>query len=500
MQLKCDASVPLLSFVALSFSLLLVGCSSPPTTAVQKPFQDGVLTLAGPEDTEAVLRSAVRVWQSRQGASPATFVGFDAEKGPAQTADLWVLPTWRLPHWIAAGKLRPLPETLTWGASKSTWPGLLPIYRDSLVVWKGPTGRLGTPFAVPLLGEAPLLCYRLDLYADPKHQQGYRQESGQELAPPQTWAEFARQAAYFHKAGFPLPPLADDPVTLERWFGQVASGYARPPVYDQGPNQGPLAENALGLFQDPATGKPRLTEPGLVHGLRLLQTLQASRERQRPESGSPEMAFRSGRAALCVCEAPWIVRFQEANSPVRDRVGVVGLPGAEKSFDAKGETEFRVPNRMPYLGSGSLVVVLPVDAPHPEAASSLLAHLLDRQVSESLILNPRDACRVVRGDQLMPECSWGVLGLDSEQTAATKAALRWTLEHTRLKNPALALRLPATAEYRNALARHLRRALFDNVDAKTALAEAAREWEQLGAKFGHEKIRADVRVSLGLAP
>ena len=52
--------------------------------------------------------------------------------------------------------------------------------------------------------------------------------------------------------------------------------------------------------------------------------------------GEPEDLFRSGKAALCVCEAPWIVRFQEAGSTVRDKFDVLPLPGAEKYVGRDG--------------------------------------------------------------------------------------------------------------------------------------------------------------------
>lgn len=494
MQYKCRRLAPVFSAVVAA----LAGCSAAPTTAVERPFRDAALTVAGPAGVDSTLRAPVRTWQALQAAAPATFVPLDPSQGPAKPADVWVFPAWQLAHWVAAGKVQPLAERLTRRDGASAWPGVLPIYRDQLLLWRGPTGRVGTAYAVPLLGEAPLLCYRADLYADAEHRRKYREANpDQELRPPQSWAEFVRQAAYFHRAGFPLPALPDDPAALERLFGQVAAGYARRPALDQGPGQGPLPESALALFQDLATGAPRLEEPAFVHALGVLRAMQASRGPRG--DGAPEEAFRAGRAALCLCEAPWLVRFQEARSPVRDKVGVAGLPGAEKVFDG-GEGDLRQPNRMPYLGGGALVAALPADAPNKDAAESLLGHLLDRRVSTQLILDPRDAVRVVRGEQLEDGVKWDVLGLDGERTQAAKAALRWTLEHPTLKNAALALRGPDAAAYRDALVRHLRRALVEGVAAKDALAAAAAEWRALAEKAGPEKTRAAARLSVGLAP
>lgn len=459
------------------------------------------MILTGPSFTEELLQGPVRAWQARTGAT-VLFSTFDADDGQKKPADVWLIPTWQLPHWIDAGKLKPLPELLPRSDGANPWPGLLPVYRESLLVWQGPNGRLGTPFAVPVVGEAPLLCYRLDLYDDPKHQQAYQTATGKKLSPPTTWAEFTAQAAYFKQAGFPLPPLPDDPVALERLYGQVVAGYVRRPIHDTGGRAAPPQEIALALFHDPDTGAPRLGQPGFVHALRLLQAIQACRA--PADKDDPEEMFLTGKAPLCICETPWIVRFQGSESKVRDRFGLLQLPGAEKYIAANagptGEQDFSQPNRMPYLGSDSLVAVLPTDAPQPEAAASLLAHLLSREVSTALIQTPRDAAQAVRSEQLEDSVAWDVLGLDLERTRAAKTALRETLAPRSLRNPALALRSPHAAALRAGLVEQLRRALRDGADAKTCLDAVCQQWRDLAQKIGPAKMRTEIRLSIGLTP
>lgn len=501
MQDKCHVLVHVFTILSLLIPVGLSGCSSAPTTAPEKPLQGITLQVAGPDFTEELLRPAVLAWQSRNGAT-VTFQPLDPQTGPARPADVWLIPTWQLPHWIAEKKLSPLPESLPRTDGTNPWPGLLPIYRESLVVWQGPQGRMGTPYAIPVVGEAPLLCYRTDLYNDSAHRQAYRTATNQELTPPTTWAEFTSQATYWKKAGFPLPALPDDPVSLERRFGQVAAGYVRRPIHDTGSNQGPPKEISLALFHDPESGDPRLEHPGFVHALRLLQAMQSCRAPAGKDA--PEESFLLGQAPLCICDSPWVVQFQSNRSKVRDRFGILPLPGAEKYFgpDAgpTGEQEFRTPNRMPYLGCTSWVAVLPTDAATPEAATSLLAHLLNREVSTALMLTPQHAGQAVRGEQLEDSVAWDVLGLDLERTRAAKTALRDTLAPRTLRNPALCLRLPQTEQLREALVQQLRRGLLEGADAKACLTEAAQQWRDLAKQIGPERMRANVRLSIGLTP
>jgi ABC-type glycerol-3-phosphate transport system substrate-binding protein len=503
MQQNCRASAALF-FLLLALALAASGCSSARTTGPDLPFRGVTLTVACPPSCEPFLKRAARGWQARHQANSVTFVPFDPAQPPG--ADIWIVPGWQLPRWVVAGKVQPLPESLIQRDGASSWPAVLPLYRESLVVWLAQDRSARVPWAVPVLGEGPVLCYRSDLYADPAQQTAYRTETGQVLHPPATWAEFEIQAGYFsRKAQLSLPALPTDPGALERLFGQVAAGYARRPAHDVILRTEALPESALVLFQNLDTGAPLLDQPAFVHALQLLQKLQAFRAPARAtgqhEPDEPEELFRAGKAALCLCEAPWIVRFQEKDSSVRDNFNVTVLPGAEKFIGPEGTEDYLTPNRMPYLGTGLLVGALPTDLPgNKDAAVSLLAHLLERETNNSLVLSPPLAGRVVRSDQLDERIRWDVLGLDQARTRATVETLRETLLLRNLRNPALALRCPDAEAHRDLLVAQLRRALLDKVDAKTCLQEASQGWQQRREKLGAATIRSGARLSVGLLP
>src|SRR5260370_10366102 len=95
---------------------------------------------------------------------------------------------------------------------------------DQLLIWEG------VHYALPLIGDAPVCCFRSDLLDDPSHQAAFEKQFDRKLAPPATWADFERFARFFAEMlkGPSLPPLPPDDVGLERLFYSVAAGYVRP--------------------------------------------------------------------------------------------------------------------------------------------------------------------------------------------------------------------------------------------------------------------------------
>jgi hypothetical protein len=103
----------------------------------------------------------------------------------------------------------------------------------------------------------------------------------------------------------------------------------------------------------------------------------------------------------------------------------------------------------------------------------------------------------IRGEQLNRE-RWESFDLDERQTNHLRDALRQTLLHYGLKNPAVCLRTPRQVEHRTALVHQLRAALLQGVKANEALSKAAEAWEQMDRRQGWEAHKADYRRSLGL--
>src|SRR5262249_53406424 len=147
-------------------------------------------------------------------------------------------------------------------------------------------------------------------------------------------AEFFARHGSGGKPGASLPPLPSGEAELDRLFWTVAASCARRAVPGDEP-QGPDHDAEVFSFHcDQRTGEPRISGPGLVEALALLQRLQACRP--LGTAARPEEAFQDGLAVLCLCEASWLVPFQKAQKR-RDRFGICQVPGAGRYHTASGE-------------------------------------------------------------------------------------------------------------------------------------------------------------------
>jgi multiple sugar transport system substrate-binding protein len=460
-----------------------------------------LLRVACPGDpAAAVVETHARGWAARAGAQ-VEVLRYDRLPGPqtVESADVWVLRPAELPHWAAAGRLLPVPQPYTAREGPYGWRDLLPLYREQLLLWDR------AAVGLPLLGEAPVCCYRTDLLEDPAHRQAFRKQNGWDLGPPRTWEEYAAIAAYFRehgpggKPGPSLPPLPADEGGLDRLFYTVAAGYARRAIPADENTRGHTAET-FSFHYDLDTGRPRIDAPGFVYALRLLQRMQ----RCRPEGpGVPAEAFRDGKAVLCVTDAAWLPAFQKS-AAVRDKFSVCPMPGGGRYFEFGGGKEVvvwdakgRAANRVPYLGAGGWLAVVPRGSAHPEAAFALLAHLSGPEASNEIVLEPRWGGGPIRAPQLNRQ-RWDSFDLGPAATAALREALLETLLHRGIKNPALVLRIPEQASHRAALVAKLRPALAAGGNPEATLKEAAQLWSGLDKAKGPAAMKAEYRLSVGL--
>jgi multiple sugar transport system substrate-binding protein len=521
MQPKSPART--LLFFTLLGTVFAGGCRPKPLPEQPPPPYEGVsLRVACPREASAPVRagtkhgtestvaaivhSASRAWAARQGA-PVETVLYDRADGPEKVeADVWVVRPAEMPRWAAAGRLAPVPAALTaregaFGPSSD----LLPIYRDPLLYWDRKA------YALPLLGEAPICCWRGDLLEDRDNQEAFQKKYGRKLGPPASWEEFADIAEFFNgrpRKGQPegapsLPPLPESDDELDRTFFALAAPLARQALLKEEGAEDRLEEIFSSQY-DAKTGKARIGTPGFVEALRLLQRLQKCRPAEA--SADPDEAFRSGRAVLCLTEASALAGFQKS-AAVRDRFEVGPPPGSLRSFrHAAGQwQEYHEVNRVPYLGASGWLAVVPV-APaggrteQVEAAFALVADLGGRETSGQIVIDPRWGGGATREDHL-ERARWDSFDLDARRTAALREALRQTLQHRGLRNPVYRLRTPDEASHRAALLAAVRAALKDpNADPSAALAAVDKQWAELDQARGEATHLAEYRISLGLLP
>ena len=487
-------------FFGATWAAAVLGCGpAPPPPKNASPYRGVVVRVACPDQATADLVSAsAPAWASRFQARVETTI-YDLRQGPDgdASADVWVIRPAEMPHWAAAGRLAAAPREGTSADAGSDWTGLLPLYRDKLLLWDR------TVYALPVRGEAPVCFYRSDLFADPGRRAAYEAKYGRPLGPPRTWDEFADIAEFFQgESGGPhgLPPPRDDG-ELEREFFTVAACYARLAVPTDEPAGPDRAEEMFGFYYDLQKGFPRIDGAGFVRALAVLRRLRKC----RPDEASPAPAdaFRLGRAALCLADASRLPEFQTGEgTKVRDRFGVCRTPAAACYFPLDGRECLAAPdgNYVPYLGSGGWLGVVPKEAPHAGAAFSLLAALGGREASGQMVIGSRFGGDPIRSEQLEEGTSWAGFELKPDVVKELREALRQTLLHPGVENPALPLRTPDEHEHRAVLDAALRTAITSpEADPKKLLEDVARRWEEIDRDRGAAHL-AEYRISVGLLP
>jgi multiple sugar transport system substrate-binding protein len=463
----------------------VAGCPKPPAPTTPAP-KATVLRVACPDATSATIvgRYGGR-WASKAGTR-LQVTRYDPGTGPAAAgeADVWVLPTARMPRWAADDALLPVPDRYQDKAEAYAWTALLPLHRQRLLVWEE------KPYALPLLGDAWLCYWRADLFR--QHGAAFQQKHGRELTPPATWQEYAEIAAFFHELGKPsLPPLPQDDDALEHEFYAVAVPFVRRAVRED--EKFPATDELFSFHFDLESGRPRVNTPGFVAALQLVQRVQAYRP--KTAAAEPAAAFEKGDAVLCLASPAWAARFQKG--AVAGKFGVGRLPGSRQVFAYDGSA---LPaaggNHVPYLGAGGWLGAVPRSAAEAEAAFALLAYLSGPEQSLEIVAEPAWGGGVFRREQFN-KAGWQAFGLDTRRQNALVEALQQTLVHPGVINPVVRLRVPDERAYQQALVRYVREALEKGVPAEAALNAAAAVWVKIGEARGTRRRLNEYRLSVG---
>ncbi len=140
---------------------------------------------------------------------------------PDDDADIGVIEVQELGKWADLGELQQIPVELRAPDHPFQWTGLLPAYREQLILWGGQAR------AIPLAGDGYVIVYRTDRLKEPRFMNDFNAQFARNPTAPTTWEEFAAIAGIFSSIdGKPSVPALTN-TELASLFFRIAACYDR---------------------------------------------------------------------------------------------------------------------------------------------------------------------------------------------------------------------------------------------------------------------------------
>ncbi len=195
-----------------------------------------------------------------------------------------VVPSW-MPDLAQAGALEPLDSYIDRYGYSDEIRQIAPTFRDN---WMKANDRI---YALPDDGDALILYYRKDLFADPELRTAFKAKYGYDLAPPKTWRQFAE-----------IGQFLTDRLKTQGIYGASA---VRDPAFAQYMFQERF-RNEGGRFFDPVTMRASIND---TVGIRTLTEMREENRFMPPGVEAfkfPEnlAVFLSGQAAMTISWPP----------------------------------------------------------------------------------------------------------------------------------------------------------------------------------------------------
>jgi ABC-type glycerol-3-phosphate transport system substrate-binding protein len=477
-----------------------MGCGddSNPTASITKPFTGVSLNLRCPDREFAeALSPAARSWAERTGAKIAIQV---EPMVSGDSADIGIIDVPEFGTWADRGDLKPVPPSLRTQDNPYQWTGLLPVYREQLIVWGGQAQ------AIPLAGDGSVIVYRADRLKDPTFIAKFKSQVGREPADPSTWEEFAAIAAVFAALdGKPsLPALTNS--ELATLFFRIAACHDNLAQHESMQTKLGGGLESLSFQFDLTNGNPRLTDPAFVESARWLADLTAKKCLPPPAAGTtsdPAAAFAKNQAMIAVLSLAQLAQFPRENGAIPERFGIAAMPGTRTAFDPEKQRLVLLPGRsqnyIPYFSGGKLGVVR-TRCSDSTAAFDLLAELGGPTRSLEIISAAALGAGPFRTSHLDHDRLpiWYGYGFEASRSDRLRAAL---LQYVNLetKNPTCGLRGPDQAELYTAAGNAMGKiASGTGKPVEAELRQLQDDWKQIDKKTPDEIRLKQRKMAAGL--
>ncbi len=365
---------------------------------------------------------------------------------------------------------------------------VIPLYADRITTWGG------VPYALPYDGDAHMLYYRKDLFANEDYQAGFEAEYGYPLAEPATWSQYADIAAFFN--GKEVETAGDTAPIFGALEAQRRNAQSYWVYLSRATGYGKVPGNPCFFFScDNMT--PQVNNPGWV---RALEEYVAIRDVGDPEMINYDVAdtrtlFTTGTAVL---NLDWgdvgTISVDPNTSIVQGDVGFGVLPGGDSYWDYEAGEWVMETNPAPFIAFGGWIISVTADSDVTEAALDFAAFLASREMVNELAVTGGTGINPSRFSQLEDTAPWVAAGFDEESAADYLDAIQNTINHP---NAVLDIRITGSAEYLSTLDAEIARAVAGEISAQEALDNVAVLWDAITDRLGRDAQLAQYKAAVG---
>lgn len=389
--------------------------------------------------------------------------------------------------WVAdfAPYLAPVPERLITGPA---FADIHPTYRDALMRW-------GDRWvAMTIDGDLHIGAYRTDLFADPEHRAAFAARYGRALAPPETWADYAEIAGFFHGRRD-----AEGRVLAGTAEAFAAGGQRVWVLSSRAAAYATVQNRPAALFFDPETMVPAVDGPAWVralHEFREALTVAPAGARSMGSYGV-RAAFVGGRTAMNIDWTDTGVLAASAEySAVAGKVGFYTLPGSREAWDPAMQDwrRLRTAHHVPFLAFGGWVAAVPAASRAGDAAWDYVAWLSSPERSARDVADGASGINPYRMSHLNDPALWAEV-FPPSQAEDYLGVIRQSLDHPMVARD---LRIPGVRAYQAALDHGIGRVLDGSSEPAVALADVAGRWELITDRLGRDAQHRHYRAAMGL--
>ena len=329
------------------------------------------------------------------------------------------------------------------------------------------------------------LKYRTDVFNNPEYKKKFKEKTGHDLAVPKTWEEYDEIANFFNGwdwAGDGKPHFGSAEVTkrddlMFSAFIDRASAYAKNPNVKGG------------MFFDLKTMEPLINTPGFVKALEMF----VKAKRYFPPGGDSFglgdeiFSFGGGQTLMSYTWDDAFVQAMEPKSKIRFKVGSAPLPGSHEVWNriTKKWDHFATPNAPAYVTWGWTSAVAKASKNQDMSFDFLCFFSNEANADHDLQIgrfgiNPYRNAHFTKSFWA-DKMGWGkTVGDQYVDTLLTI---------DRSKNHVFDLRVPGVNQFMSSMATGVSEAMAGQKTPQQALDDVAKEWKQIVARIGVDKVR-----------